>query len=436
MILISLFVQIILFITGIILLKKQHKIAGKVLISIPIATIHIISALILIFIATFNNSSNWLIAGILLGLFSLLCLILSFIWKLKKTIKIVFSTILAIAIAISGTTIGFQIYEDNLPVVGEPDVLSEYLPYSNKLADINTNFKITSDFPKLDGATALYPIYVSIANEIYPKDILFQKRNEEICTETMKTAILTNDSEKFILEHPECISEWNTDLVDCSKTKEAYRRIVDGEADIIFVAGPSQAQEEYAIEKGVELVYTPIGREAFVFFVNSKNKLNNITVEQIQDIYSGKTTNWNDLGIKNLGDIKAFQRAEGSGSQTALQKVMAGKNLMTPPQEDVVELMGGIIDRTADYKNYKNAIGFSFRFYSTEMVKNDKIKLLSLNGIAPTLENIENGTYPIASEFYAVTRKDSTENTKKILDWLQTDDAKKIIEKVGYTPLK
>ena len=191
MILISLFVQIILFITGIILLKKQHKIAGKVLISIPIATIHIISALILIFIATFNNSSNWLIAGILLGLFSLLCLILSFIWKLKKTIKIVFSTILAIAIAISGTTIGFQIYEDNLPVVGEPDVLSEYLPYSNKLADINTNFKITSDFPKLDGATALYPIYVSIANEIYPKDILIQKRNEEICTETMKTAIFS-----------------------------------------------------------------------------------------------------------------------------------------------------------------------------------------------------------------------------------------------------
>ena len=107
---------------------------------------------------------------------------------------------------------------------------------------------------------------------------------------------------------------------------------------------------------------------------------------------------------------------------------------MTPPQEDVVELMGGIINKTADYKNYKNAIGFSFRFYSTEMVKNDKIKLLSLNGIEPTLENIENETYPIASEFFAVTRKDATENTKKILDWLQTDDAKKIIQKVGYTP--
>ena len=109
--------------------------------------------------------------------------------------------------------------------------------------------------------------------------------------------------------------------------------------------------------------------------------------------------------------------------------------LMDPPREDRIDGMGGIIDQTADYKNYKNAIGYSFRFYSTEMVGNEQIKLLSVNGVAPTLENIENGTYPIASQFFAVTRSDADENTQALLNWILSEEGQELIEKTGYTPL-
>ena len=115
---------------------------------------------------------------------------------------------------------------------------------------------------------------------------------------------------------------------------------------------------------------------------------------------------------------------------------MAGKELIEPERNELIDGMGGIIRRVADYKNYKNAIGYSFRFYSTEMVKNNQIKLLSINGVAPTLENIENGTYPIASYFYAVTRSDASENTKLLLEWILSAEGQSIIEKVGYTPVK
>lgn len=426
-------IPLILIISGF-LSKKKHNILSKIFLTIGFSTYIVLFTIISCVISIFANLAT--IAGFtILAAITLFVFTLSIIWKFKKPIMIVSIIFFIILLIPIGTIIGQDIYEKNLPTVKEPDVLSEYLPNSQKLAKIDTDFEITSDFPKLDGATALYPIYISIANGIYPTENVTQKLDEHACYEITKGDLSKYTSENFLKKFPECSTVWNRELVDCSKTKEAYRKIVDGEADIIFVAGPSKEQEEYAKEKGVELVYTPIGKEAFVFFVNSKNPIEDLSIEQIQDIYSGKITNWKELGIKKLGEIKAFQRAEGSGSQTALQKLMAEKELMIPPQEDVIDLMGGIIDRTADYKNFKNAIGFSFRFYSTEMVKNDQIKLLSLNGVAPTLKNIENGTYPIASEFYAVTRKDSTENTKKLIKWLTTKDAQRIIEQVGYTPI-
>lgn len=97
--------------------------------------------------------------------------------------------------------------------------------------------------------------------------------------------------------------------------------------------------------------------------------------------------------------------------------------------------MGGIIEKTADYKNYKNAIGYSFRFYTTEMVNNDNIKLLKINGVYPSEENIANGSYPVSSYFYAVTRSDASESTKKLLSWLCGPEAKELIKKTGYTPI-
>ena len=295
-------------------------------------------------------------------------------------------------------------YIDSIPEVDDRSqrkILESYSTNSEKLArlDKQASLKFESDAPKMDGATALYPIYSAFANEVYPS-----------------TA---------------------SDKVLCTGTTVAYEKIVDGSADVIFAAAPSKKQLEYAKEKGVELELTPIGYEAFVFFVNSKNPIDEVSLEDIKEIYSGKITKWNELGVSGFGKIRAFQREEGSGSQSALLRLMEGRELMTPPKEDVVWGMGEIIKQTANYKNFKNALGFSFRFYSTEMVKNSQIKLLEINGVAPTRENIENGTYPITSNFYAVTRKgDTSENTQKLIDWILSSEGKEIIDKTGYTPIK
>lgn len=348
--------------------------------------------------------------------FAIFMAIVGALWNFIKK-KLVFIPIAAVIVVCAAVMTGTFIYEDyveSIPTVGEnSSVLYEYSPFMEGskavILDEESSLRITEDFPVMDGATALYPVYAAFARAVYPKEMF---------------------------ANPEEYMKYDNEYLCCSTTAHAYERIVTGEADIIFVAAPSEEQARIAKDVGVELVFTPVGKEAFVFFVNSKNPIENMSLEDVQRIYSGEITKWSELGVKSMGRIRAFQRDEGSGSQSALERLMAGRSLMEAPRENVIGGMGGIINKTADYRNFKNAIGYSFRFYSTEMVKNDMIKLLSINGVAPTLENIENGAYPIVSEFYAVTRSDATENTLKLLEWVQGDEGQKIVEMVGYAPLK
>lgn len=98
--------------------------------------------------------------------------------------------------------------------------------------------------------------------------------------------------------------------------------------------------------------------------------------------------------------------------------------------------MGGIISEVSQYRNYKNAIGFTFRFYSTEMVDNDQIKLLEIDGVAPTKENIRAGTYPITSELYIVTAGSDNRNVEPLIEWVLSKQGQALVEKVGYVPIK
>ena len=308
----------------------------------------------------------------------------------------------------SVVTVGYSInkrYQSSLPTINEQGVnLREYMPFvENTKAvalDEEASLKLEENLPILDGATALYPLYSAFVQAVYP-----QKAYDLYDSEVM-----------------------------CNKTSEAYKNLMQGRVDIVFAARPSKQQIEEAKSLGIELQLTPIGREAFVFFVNYKNEVNGLTTAQIQDIYSGKVKNWRTLGGRNE-DIRAFQRPENSGSQTMLQKIMEGKELIAPPKENISTGMGGIIARTADYKNYRNAIGYSFLFFATEMVKNHQIKLLEVDGVYPNRNTIRNNEYPLATEFYAVTAGSRNPNVRAFIEWVLSPQGQHLIEKTGYTPL-
>jgi phosphate transport system substrate-binding protein len=113
-----------------------------------------------------------------------------------------------------------------------------------------------------------------------------------------------------------------------------------------------------------------------------------------------------------------------------------GEEIIDPLTDEKLGFMLDIIKQTADYKNYSNAIGFSFLFYTTQMIQNDKIKLLSIDGIIPTLETIKENTYPYSDYFYAITTETRNENVNKLIEWILSEQGQYLVKKTGYVPLK
>ena len=331
-------------------------------------------------------------------------------------------TLLVVTIG-CGVYVGFGLYNDSIPVMEDRDsLIYQYEPFAEGSKAVYLDEEATLKFEEpsidMDGATALYPVYSAFVQAVYPEgkyDIYDFKYNED---------------EGY-------------GQVTCTGTIEAYQRLIEGKTDIIFCAAPSKDQLALAEASGVQLHLTPIGREAFVFFVNSENPVEGLTVEEIQGIYTGEIRNWRELGGKNQR-IRPYQRAENSGSQSALLRLMEGLPLMEPEKEDRISGMGGIITQVASYRNHKNAIGFSFRFYSTEMVENEQIRLLALNGIEPTKETIREGSYPISSNFFAVTAspigepapEETNGDLRAFIDWILSEQGQEIIEKTGYVGVK
>ena len=114
---------------------------------------------------------------------------------------------------------------------------------------------------------------------------------------------------------------------------------------------------------------------------------------------------------------------------------------MEPPLTPIWEGFAKIGYTPADYRNSKGAIGYSYRFYATELLRDKKIKLLSLDGVAPTDENIRNGTYPLGQTMYMVTGWKTGQddprrgNVRKIMDYILSPEGQKLVRDTGYVPI-
>lgn len=279
-----------------------------------------------------------------------------------------------------------------------------YLPHEadSDLVRIDSSLKLTENIPVLDGAAALVPVYAAFVDAVYP-----------VGSVTYEGGTFSDDNfygENFAKDSK----------MQYKNTVRGYQAVVDGTTDILFCAAPSAEQTEYAKEKGVDLVYVPIGLEAFVFFVNENNPVDNLTTEQIRGIYAGDYTNWSEVGGANRV-INPVTRLSGSGSQSAMDAFMGEREIAA---KSPLAVSGA-------------SIGFSFRYYMDGIVGNERVKMLSLNGVYPSAENIQNGSYPIIAKFYAIYRADNdNENIQILIDWILSREGQTIIEESGYVSIK
>ena len=259
------------------------------------------------------------------------------------------------------------------------------------------------DWPIVDGATAFLPYYENMAA------LMLNKPVEEA-----------------------------RQYVYCSTTDYAYPKLADGDVDIVFCLRPSDDQTAYAKGKNVEFECVPYANEAFVFFVNKNNPVDSLTVQQLHDIYAGKITNWKEVG-GNDQEIIAYQRSEGSGSQTGLYlHVIKQSEVMQPPTEKRIATMGEIVDVVANYDNAPGGLGYSYLYFVTNQHFDEDIKLLKIEGIEPSNANVSAKKYPLISEVCAVFRNYEPEGSlvRQIAAWCVSDEGQQLAAEQGYVGIK
>ena len=221
----------------------------------------------------------------------------------------------------------------------------------------------------------------------------------------------------------------------CSTTHGSYTNLIDGNAELIIASrNISREEKMYADEKSVSLIEHPIGRDAFVFIVNKANPISNPTISQIQDIYTGKTRNWENVGGNNA-TISPYIRNANSGSQEKMETlVMKGLTMINWPEM----VTGGMAGPFNSIGHDINGIAYTPYFYYSIMTRDQTwAKCIAVNGIEPNKKNISNNTYPYVSEIYAAVRSDidKASNAYKLFELLTTSYGQNIVKECGYVPM-
>ena len=225
-------------------------------------------------------------------------------------------------------------------------------------------------------------------------------------------------------------------LVSHHKTHESFQMLLSGENDMIFTVPISEDQKKAADEAGVKLNFVPVAKEGFVFVVNRSNPVDSLTSAQIRDIYSGKITNWKEVG-GNDEKIVPYQRNKDSGSQNYMTEFMEGYDLMDPPKTYILGSMSSLMDGLAVYDNAENAIGYSVYSYAAQMYENSSdTKFIAVDGIKPTRETMADGTYPLLSSTSIVYTDKASQNTKDFAEWAVSEEGQKTVLSCGYVPVK
>ena len=331
------------------------------------------------------------------------------IWiKRRKPYLITYVCLFLAVLICCGVQWGIAEYERSITIDVAPNInVDEYMPFreDSKIVKLDSKtLKFTEDdeLPRIDGASAAFPVYSAFVNAVYPN---------------IKETELYNG-----------IFEYNN-------TRGGYQKLAQKEIDIFIGAQPSKEQVAFAKECGTEFVYTQIGWEAFVFFVHKDNPINSLTVEQLKGIYSGKITNWREVG-GNDEKIIPFQRDEGSGSQSMMIRFMGDTPLMEA-ETKTIQGMGAVVEQVVDYQSRAGSIGYSFRYYLEGIVQNPEVKMIAVEGVAPTAENIQNNTYPIITPVYAMTYENNPNpNVARLVEWILSEEGQYIIEQTGYVGMK
>ena len=176
-------------------------------------------------------------------------------------------------------------------------------------------------------------------------------------------------------------------------------------------------------EKSEGLEEYQIAIDGIAVITNSANGVEDLTIEQVKDIYTGKITNWKEVG-GNDAQIVVVSREDGSGTRDGFQEIVGFESEELTGDAQISDGSGNI--KTTVQGN-ENAIGYiSFGFLD------DSINSVKIDGVEPKEENVYNDSYPISRPFLLVTKGEAADDAKAFIDYILSDEGQATIEEKGF----
>ncbi len=159
--------------------------------------------------------------------------------------------------------------------------------------------------------------------------------------------------------------------------------------------------------------------------INPKINIDTLTTKQLQDIFSGKITNFKELGLADA-PINLYTRDESS----ATRKVFWDKALAKSPISNKARVVSSNAAMKTAVSSDINAIGII-----SLGVVNDSVKLINIDGISPSVENINNNTYKVARGLYLLSSGEPSKLASAFITYLRSSEGAKIVSKYGFIPV-
>lgn len=218
--------------------------------------------------------------------------------------------------------------------------------------------------------------------------------------------------------------------VSGSGTGNGFKALADGSAQIANASRFIKDSEiKTCMDKKVYPVPFAVALDCIVPIVNPSNPVKNLTRAQLKNIYSGKITNWKDVG----GDdrpIVVVGRDTSSGTYGTWQEMVmdAGGKTRVTPRAQVSASSGAMLNAVA---NNKNAIGYEGMGYVTKTVKG-----LSVDGAKASAANARNGKYPLSRYLYMFTKGWPSGDLLDFINFMQGAAGQRIVAEKGFVPLR
>jgi phosphate transport system substrate-binding protein len=213
--------------------------------------------------------------------------------------------------------------------------------------------------------------------------------------------------------------------------------LANGTVDIANASRPMKAEEEAQIERtGSKVQEHVIARDAIAVIVHPDNPVSKLTLEQVAMIFKGEINNWSEVGGEDRIIVRVSRETNSGTHVYFLEEVIRLGNdedhAIFSPTTLLLPSSEGII---AEVSDNPNGIGYDGLGYITPHVKVVAISPLGDdNYVLPSLETVNDGSYPISRDLYMYTLDQPTGVILDYLEWLRSDQAQKIVTDLGFVP--